>query len=235
MSMTSSRIGRILLGCALFLGSTNATVLRAQSLTARPRAGSPATTPAITAEDVAARLAVLASDSLAGRRSGEPGGNKAAHYIASEFGRLKLETLGAGHSYEQPFEFSEHALDTSRHELTKTQNVVAFLRGSDPKLRDEVVVVGAHYDHLGMGGKFALDSVHGIHYGADDNASGVTGLLEIAEHLANRKQPTKRSVLFIAFSGEEEGLFGSDHYTQHPLLPLKKVQAMQHGHDRPHD
>src|SRR5579883_409466 len=183
------------------------------------------TSPDITAGDVAERISILASDSLEGRRTGQSGAEKAANYIASEFKRIKLQTLGAN-GYLQPYTFSEHALDTSVHALTHGVNVVGYIRGSDPKLADQTVIIGAHYDHLGYGGTFALDTVHAIHYGADDNASGTTGVLEIAENLANQNVKPKRSIVFITFSGEEEGLFGSGYFTDHPLVKLGDVQAM---------
>lgn len=189
----------------------------------------PKTTPAITAHDVMERESILASDSLEGRRTGAPGAYKAARYISSEFERIGLQpSTGATGSaaYLQSFDFSEHALDTSKHEHTHAMNVVGFIPGSDPVLKDQVVIVGAHYDHLGYGGSSAMDSVHTIHYGADDNASGDAGLLEIAEHLSESKIHAKRSIVFIAFSGEEEGLFGSGYYTSHPTVPLDRVQAM---------
>jgi aminopeptidase YwaD len=187
------------------------------------------TTPAITAADIRERMNIIASDSLMGRRTGSEGAYKAARYISSEFSRIGLKAADGSTkpvAYQQFFEFSEHALDTSKHEQTHAMNVIGILPGSDPKLKNEYVVIGAHYDHLGMGGPFALDSVHAIHYGADDNGSGTTGLLEIAEHLAQSHAKHKRSVVFISFSGEEEGLFGSDYFANHPLFGLKNIQAM---------
>jgi hypothetical protein len=190
------------------------------------------TTPAITAPDVMERESILASDSLEGRRTGAPGADKAARYIASEFKRIGLSAYNPVYgsipyhpNYYQPFDFSEHALDSTKHGRTQGMNVVGFLKGSDPDLCSQFVIIGAHYDHLGYGGPFALDSVHEIHYGADDNASGVTALLEIAEHMATVVHP-KRSIVFISFSGEEEGLFGSDYFTNNPMVPLADVQAM---------
>ena len=160
------------------------------------------TVPAITPADVYERISILASDSLEGRRTGTPGADKAAAYISHEFKRLGLKTL-TDRAYLQQFSFSERAIDTTRTGRTYAQNVIAMLPGSDPKLKSEVVVVGAHYDHLGWGDRhFALDTVTAIHYGADDNASGTTGVLELAESMAKSKQ--KRSVLFMTFSGEEE-------------------------------
>ncbi len=192
----------------------------------------PKTTPAITAHDVMERESILASDSLEGRRTGAPGAEKAARYIASEFKRIGLTAYNPviaempyHPNYYQPFDFSEHALDTTKHGKTQAMNVVGFLQGSDPTLDSQFVIIGAHYDHLGYGGAFALDTVHAIHYGADDNASGVTALLEIAENMVNMPRP-KRSIVFISFSGEEEGLFGSDYFTNHPMAPLANVQAM---------
>lgn len=107
-------------------------------------------------------------------------------------------------------------------------NVVGILRGSDPQLASEYVVIGAHYDHLGLGGPESLAAVPEgqIHHGADDNASGTTGLLELARVLASSREKLKRSVVFIAFSGEELGLLGSGAYTKTPLVPLASTVAM---------
>jgi aminopeptidase YwaD len=110
----------------------------------------------------------------------------------------------------------------------QTENVLGFLEGSDPRLREEVVVIGAHYDHLGMGGEGSRDrgGAPAIHHGADDNASGTAGLMELAEHFGARKPRPKRSLLFAAFSGEELGLLGSAHYVKEPPVPLARTVAM---------
>lgn len=184
------------------------------------------TKPAITAADLRERLNVLASDSLAGRRTGEPGCDKAAAYIAREFKRIGLEVLDPSQTYLQPYEFSERQFDSTKTSMTKGVNVVGFLHGSDKTLSREVVVIGAHFDHLGMGGRNALDSVKAFHYGADDNASGTAGVLELAEYFTKHRKEIKRSLVFITFSGEEEGLFGSAHYVKHPLVSLEHTQAM---------
>jgi len=180
----------------------------------------------ITAQDLKERMNILASDSLAGRLTGAPGCEKAARYIASEFKRIGLTPLDQEKSYYQNYEFSEKTFDSTKMEKTHAANVIGFLQGNDKKLRDEVVIIGAHYDHLGMGGRNALDTVKAIHYGADDNASGTVGLLELAEYYSKNKKNLRRSLLFISFSGEEEGLFGSINYAKNPLLPLEKTQAM---------
>jgi aminopeptidase YwaD len=110
----------------------------------------------------------------------------------------------------------------------KSANVVGVLPGSDPQLASEYVVIGAHYDHLGLGGpeSLAANPEGQIHHGADDNASGTTGLLEIARVLASDRAKIKRSIMFIAFSGEELGLLGSGAYTKNPLTPLATTVAM---------
>ncbi len=107
-------------------------------------------------------------------------------------------------------------------------NVAGLLRGRDPNLRDEAIVIGAHYDHLGLGGgnSLAPSKTGKIHYGADDNASGTSGLLELAAGLARRRSEFERSILFIAFAGEEAGLLGSNFYTQHPAVPMDRTIAM---------
>ncbi|HEY0084061.1 MAG TPA: M20/M25/M40 family metallo-hydrolase, partial [Pyrinomonadaceae bacterium] len=106
-------------------------------------------------------------------------------------------------------------------------NVVGILEGSDEKLKHEVVVIGAHYDHLGRGGQGSLASRAGeIHHGADDNASGVAGLLELARTFAEGRRSVRRTMVFIAFGGEEEGLLGSSYYVRNPALPLARMVAM---------
>ena len=105
-------------------------------------------------------------------------------------------------------------------------NVIGILEGSHPTLKNEVIVVGAHYDHLGRGGQGSLAQREGeIHHGADDNASGVAGVLELARMFTLLPRP-KRTIVFMAFSGEEEGLLGSNYYVNHPLLPLANTVAM---------
>ena len=107
-------------------------------------------------------------------------------------------------------------------------NVVAVLPGSDPQLKSEYIIIGAHYDHLGLGGPESLagNPEGQIHHGADDNASGTTGLLELARTLAGERGKIKRSIMFIAFSGEELGLLGSGAYTKAPAAPMGTTVAM---------
>jgi hypothetical protein len=112
---------------------------------------------------------------------------------------------------------------------TSTQNVVAIVRGGDPKLKDEYVAIGAHYDHVGVSNKGrdepAEPGVDVIYNGADDDGSGTTALLAMAEAAAHLKPRPKRSLLFVWHAGEEHGLWGSAYYTQHPTVPLDHIVA----------
>jgi hypothetical protein len=114
------------------------------------------------------------------------------------------------------------------HRKVEAANVVGIVNGFDPILKNEFIVIGAHYDHLGRGGEGSLAPREGdIHHGADDNASGTAGLLELARIFASSSSPRpRRTIIFIAFSGEEEGLLGSNYYVNHPLRPLENTVAM---------
>jgi hypothetical protein len=151
-------------------------------------------------------VAVLSAPEMEGRR-GE-GARKAAAYLIDEFRRLKLKPL-FGDQFVQEIPAAEPARLQGR-------NVGAMLRGSDPALREEWVIVSAHYDHLGVqSGK--------LYPGADDNASGVAMMLEVARVLAGADQPPRRSLMFIGFDLEEKGLFGSRYFVAHPPVPLRQV------------
>jgi len=113
-------------------------------------------------------------------------------------------------------------------ERRTTANVIGKLPGSDPQLKEQAVIIGAHYDHLGRSSEGALDhdKEGEIHNGADDNASGTAGVLELAQYFAALEKRPRRSLVFIAFSGEELGLLGSTHYVNHPAFPLEQTIAM---------
>jgi aminopeptidase YwaD len=112
---------------------------------------------------------------------------------------------------------------------SKTANIAGLLVGENPKFKEQVIIIGAHMDHLGMGGpgsgSLQPDTV-AVHHGADDNASGTAGLLELAEAFGARRPPEGRTILFIAFTGEELGTLGSGYYVNHPLVPLQQTVAM---------
>lgn len=165
----------------------------------------------------------LADDALGGRLAGSPGERCAGDYIAGRFRALGLRPAGADGTYFQPLALAS-ALNPHAPS-GEGRNVAALLVGRDPTLRGEIVVIGAHYDHLGLGefGSLAPGS-NEIHNGADDNASGVAAMLHAAEALA--ADPPARSVLFLAFTGEESGLLGSAYWVAHPTLPVDSLRAM---------
>ena len=118
------------------------------------------------------------------------------------------------------------AIHLNRREV-EAANVVGILDGSDPTLKHETIIIGAHYDHLGRGGEGSLAPKEGdIHHGADDNASGTAGVLELARIFSEQRPRPRRTLVFIAFSGEEEGLLGSNYYVNHPIVPLANTVAM---------
>ncbi len=112
---------------------------------------------------------------------------------------------------------------------TPVPNLIGLIPGNDPVLRDEYVIIGAHFDHLGLGGpgtNSTQSDTIAVHNGADDNASGVAGILEIGQKLAANRENLRRSVLLICFNAEEEGLLGSKFFVNNPTIDLEKVSAM---------
>jgi aminopeptidase YwaD len=116
---------------------------------------------------------------------------------------------------------------TVQPRMVEARNVAAKIPGADPTLADQVIIVGAHYDHLGFGeeGSLAPDS-RTVHNGADDNASGTAAMMEVAARMMGAAERPSRTILFLAFTGEEKGLWGSGHYVKEPLLPLENTVAM---------
>ena len=164
----------------------------------------------------------LSSDKMEGRFPGTKGNNDAAIYIKKYFKKYGLQKFNA--NYYQPFKlFAKEGINKVKSDTVVTQNVVGYIEGSDSILKNEYIVIGAHYDHWGWGGKGSSskkkDTV-AIHNGADDNASGVAALLCILEKVSKSKVKPKRSIIFISFSGEEEGLLGSGYFVNH--LPIEK-------------
>ena len=168
----------------------------------------------------------LTDDRLQGRMTGSPGADSAASYLARRFSQVGLQPAAGG--WFQSFTVGRDA-PAARNTGTGTlvgRNVVGILPGHDPVLRNQTVILGAHYDHLGHGGFGSLDpdSTGIIHNGADDNASGAAALIQVAARLA--ASPPARTVVFIAFSGEELGLLGSSYYVKQPIYPLAGTLAM---------
>jgi Peptidase family M28/PDZ domain len=172
---------------------------------------------------LAAHISHLASDELQGRGTGTEGEKLAAKYIVSKYKKLKLKPLGENKTYLQTFDFKGGMHGTG--EPGKAANIVGFLDNGAPT----TVVIGAHYDHLGTGNQgSSLDPnpAGKIHNGADDNASGVAGLLELARYYKSNKVKEKNNFLFICFSGEELGLLGSDFFVEHPTVDLGTINYM---------
>jgi len=168
-------------------------------------------------------IGFLASDALEGRRTGTPGNDSAAAFLARRYRALGLKALAP--DYQQKF-VARPAAHAGQTVEMPTQNVFAVLPGRDPKLRSQYVVIGAHFDHLGRSTEGALDPEDktGVRKGADDNASGTAAVLELARILA--KNPPRRSVIFANFSGEENGLLGSQYFIEHSPVPVDSIAAM---------
>lgn len=168
-------------------------------------------------------IKVLADDSMQGRGTGAEGGKMAATFIEKEFKKLALKPYGDKKSYQQAFPFKGGVHGTG--EPGTSNNIVGFLDNG----AENTVIIGAHYDHLGLGkdgGSLDANPQDKIHNGADDNASGVAGVLELAKYFKNNSIKEKNNFLFICFSGEELGLIGSKFYTEHPTVDLTKVDFM---------
>lgn len=175
-------------------------------------------------KDLRKDLEHLASDRMKGREAGTKHARDAAEYIEKKFEDLGLTTLYK-EGYFQTFEFPDKKNphdDNEEGEMLKGQNVVGFIDNG----ANTSVIIGAHYDHLGMGGSGSLsDAKDEVHNGADDNASGVIGLFYIAERLKNSPYK-KNNYIFIAFTGEEKGLYGSNYFLKHPPFYLNKMNYM---------
>ena len=215
---------------------------------------------AITAADLRTRLYLIADDSMRGRLAGSVGDSLATAYIAAEFARVGLTAAGDSGGWFQTVHFRARGGEPP----IPARNVIGVLRGSDPVLRNEYVVMSAHNDHVGVSrravdhdslrvtnfaaamakrgtpaataqawARSALDSLRAlrapradsIFNGADDDGSGTVALLEIAESMAQSPIKPKRSILFISHTAEEEGLLGSEWFTDHPTVPRDSLVA----------
>ena len=183
----------------------------------------------ISEKDIEEHIAFLASEELKGREAGTADEAKAANYIADLFRNSGLEPAGDDQTFFQEFTINTtilnnpHSTDTSG-EKRLSKNVVGLVRGT--KESDEVIIIGAHYDHLGYGefGSLYRGDTPRIHNGADDNASGTAGLIELAQYFGKYRPVT--DLLFVAFSGEEMGLLGSAHFVEEPPVNLDNTLAM---------
>jgi hypothetical protein len=196
----------------------------------------------VTATDVARLLGVLADDSLEGRDTGSRGSAAAARIIAAELRAAGARPAGDSGYFQRvpvarttvtvqgrtrtrtvllPDLAAADTLAAERRLPVAAVNVIGVLPGTDPQLRDEVVVVTAHYDHLGIGQPVNGDSVYN---GADDDASGTVAVLETARLLGRGPAP-RRTVVFLLVTGEERGMLGTRWYLDHPVIPLERTVA----------
>lgn len=179
---------------------------------------------AISSEEMKSNLTYLASDELEGRMSGKKGNVVAAEYIKKKYEEYGLQTM-----YDK---FRIKRMNPGPHKESGdnyTQNIYAWIEGTDPVLKNEIVVIGAHMDHIGYGPSMSRASNRRqVHNGADDNASGTVALLEIAKSFSKLKSEVKRTVVFQSYSAEEMGLIGSRFYCENPKFPKDSPAISKH-------
>lgn len=175
---------------------------------------------AIRARDLQAHISFLASDALEGRGSGTRGSMIASQYVAQHWRRLGLQPANEG-SY-----FHEFELRAPDGMPQVGRNTCAILPGTDPSVADQYIVIGAHHDHAGLGDPIrgAMGFVGEIHNGADDNASGTSGALELAEYFA--AHPLRHPILFVTFDAEERGLLGSEAIVRDKVIDPANMMFM---------
>lgn len=174
-------------------------------------------------KNLKAHIKVLADDAMQGRQTGSEGEKMAMEYIEKQFKKLNLTPKGESSTFEQSFPFKGGMHGTGTEGTA--HNVVAYLDNQ----ASHTIIIGAHFDHLGLGeygSSLDANPAGKIHNGADDNASGVAGVLELARYFSTNNVKEKSNFLFICFSGEELGLFGSKYFTEHPTLDLSQVNYM---------
>jgi hypothetical protein len=177
----------------------------------------------VSEKSVRSYMNALAGDEMRGRGSATADELAAAKYIASQLKLLKIEPAGDNGNYLQTVKFQRRQRgDPNAPPIEAvTTNVIGILRGRDPKLSNETILLSAHLDHLGVRAGMPGDNIFN---GADDDASGVTAVLELAEALAKGKQP-KRSVVFALFGSEEIGGYGARYFQEHPPVPVESFVA----------
>ncbi len=197
----------------------------------------PAERSPIAAGDVRRHVQELAGDAYEGRGAGYAGEDRAASYIEARFRTIGLHPAGdassSGRSYRQEFQFHPHAPELPGQVLA-SRNVVGFLEGDDRTLRQEIVVLGARHDGQGLAGQADADRYPAadgstddtIWNSADDNASSVAVLIEVARSILRDRVPHHRSIVFVTFGAEEHALNGSVHYVTDPPYPLERHVAM---------
>ncbi|RCS54452.1 M20/M25/M40 family metallo-hydrolase [Bremerella cremea] len=162
--------------------------------------------------DVKKHVDILADDSFEGRAAGSRGGRAAGNYLQQLFAKYGLKPAGDGGTYFQLFHGG-------------SRNILGILPGKDDDGSGSLIVVGAHYDHVGYGNRTNSFGPFGyVHNGADDNASGTAALLEVVQALTEMKERPRHSILFALWDGEEAGLLGSKYWVEHPTVDWKRVR-----------
>jgi len=176
------------------------------------------------ANDVRQHIEYISSDDLKGRLAGTPEEARAAAYIAGHFDRFGLTPASEDGRFYQFFTLEGPMVQAMQIEDHASRNVIAYVRGTETP--QHWIIIGAHYDGQGEGGFISMDGDNGkkIHNSADDNASGTAGLLELAHYFS--ENPGQKSILFIAFSGEELGLLGSRYFVENPVIDQDSADAM---------
>jgi len=164
-------------------------------------------------DEIRKHTETLADDAFEGREAGEQGGYAAATYIIKALEKLEIQRAGTDGTYFQPF--------------GSYRNILAVVPSNDPELAKQHIIVSAHYDHVGYGTKRSSKGTIGrIHNGADDNASGVAAILELAEAIQLHHAEARRTILFVFWDAEEKGLLGSKHWLNNPTIDLQSVRLM---------
>jgi hypothetical protein len=163
-------------------------------------------------EDISRHTHFLAGDALEGRKANSRGGTAAGVFLVEQMQKYGIKPAGIDGGYFQPF-------DAGR-------NILGVLPGTDPQVKHEVVLVCAHYDHVGYGNvSNSFGPIGQIHNGADDNASGTAGLLEVMQALTESGLRPRRTLLFAFWDAEEDGLLGSEYWARHPTIPLDRIRV----------
>ncbi len=168
----------------------------------------------INIDDIQEHVDYLAADALKGREPNTIGGRQAGDYLAAQLEKLNIRGASVDGGYIQSFG-------------TNYRNILGMIEGSDPDLKNEIVIVCAHYDHVGYGTEEnSAGPIGHIHNGADDNASGTSALLELAEAITRMEDAPKRSILLAFWDAEELEMLGSRHWAAHPTVPLQRVVSV---------
>jgi hypothetical protein len=170
----------------------------------------------VTAKELNEWVSFLSSDQMMGRRNGSPQTKLAAEWIARKFGEMGLIPLISSGGFIQDYTF------TSRQTDVNERNIIGLIKGSDPALQNEYIVLSAHFDHIGIKRGSVPDSIYN---GADDNAAGTATLIGIAKAIKESGLKPGRSIIFAAFSGEESGMRGSRYFVANSPVPLKNIYA----------